>query len=492
MKILDFFRRKPEKRSKSFFRNYVGAAGGRLFSDFVATNQSQDSALQYSLPKLRNRSRDLERNNEYARKYLNLLQTNVIGDQGFNLQVKARTTNGTLDGPGNTMIENAWARWSRVGNCTVDGKMSFLDCQRLAMRMLARDGEVFVQLLNGNPYRDGFAIKMLEADWVDDQKNETLQNGNQIRMGIEINEAGQTVAYWVLSQHPGDTNFRQLGQSKKHVRVPADRMMHVYMPNRISNRGEPWMAAVIDSLKMLRGYREAELVAARVAASKMGVITTPSGDEYTGDATENSHTPLMNADPGTFHQLPAGWDIKMFDPTHPTTAFADFEKAVLRGIASGLNVAYTSLSNDLEATSYSSIRAGTLEDRDNYRVLQQFMIEHFVDPIFRQWLASAMLNQSFPLPPTRFDKFADAASWRGRGWNWVDPLKEINAAVIGLNNGILSMQDVAAQYGRDVEETFSAIQRDKELANSYGLQMAFEPFGTKMPAPVVVDDGNTE
>jgi capsid protein len=121
-------------------------------------------------------------------------------------------------------------------------------------------------------------------------------------------------------------------------------------------------------------------------------------------------------------------------------------------------------------------------------VLQSFIIEHFVDPIYRQWLASAMLNNSFPLPPTRFDKFADATVWRGRGWNWVDPLKEINAAVVGLNNGILSMQDVAAQYGRDVEETFSAIQRDKELAAQYGLSMSFEPFGEKMPAPAMVDE----
>jgi len=488
MKLFDFFRRKTEQKiAKPLLRNYNGAAGGRLLSDFVINNQTADSALQYSLPTLRNRSRDLERNNEYARKYLTLLQTNVVGDAGFNLQVKARTTNGSLDGPGNTMIENAWTRWSRVGNCTVDKKLSFLDCQRLAVRMLARDGECFVQLLNGPRYQDGFAIKLMEADWIDDQKNEILSNGNQIRMGIEIDEMQSVVAYWVLTQHPGDTSFRT-NVARKHIRVPADKILHLYMPNRLGVRGEPWMAPVIDSLKMLRGYREAELVAARVAASKMGVITTPTGTEYTGDGTENSHTPIMNADPGTFHQLPAGWDIKMFDPTHPTSAFGDFEKAVLRGIASGLNVAYTSLSNDLEATSYSSIRAGTLEDRDNYRVLQSFIIEHFVDPIYRQWLASAMLNNSFPLPPTRFDKFADATVWRGRGWNWVDPLKEINAAVVGLNNGILSMQDVAAQYGRDVEETFSAIQRDKELAAQYGLSMSFEPFGEKMPAPAMVDE----
>jgi len=95
-----------------------------------------------------------------------------------------------------------------------------------------------------------------------------------------------------------------------------------------------------------------------------------------------------------------------------------------------------------------------------------------------------------PLPSNKYDKFSDNAMFRGRGWNWVDPLKEINAAVVGLNNGILSMQDVAANYGRDVEETFSQIARDKELAQQLGLSMAFEPFGQKMPAAPEVQGGD--
>jgi len=119
------------------------------------------------------------------------------------------------------------------------------------------------------------------------------------------------------------------------------------------------------------------------------------------------------------------------------------------------------------------------------------MVQHFAEVIFKDWLSSAMDFGTIPIPSNKFDKFFDNTSFRGRGWNWIDPLKEINAAVVGLQNGIMSHQDVAAHYGRDVEETFSQINRDKEMAKQFDLSMAFEPFGNKAPATPIIegDDG---
>jgi lambda family phage portal protein len=185
----------------------------------------------------------------------------------------------------------------------------------------------------------------------------------------------------------------------------------------------------------------------------------------------------MEAEPGTFQQLPTGVSFQSFDPQHPTSAFAEFEKAVLRGIASGLGVSYHSLANDLTQTSYSSVRQGAIEDRDFYKMLQSFMIEHFVVPVFRNWLLQTMTNGQVNLPIRKYDKFADSANFRPRGFQWVDPQKEINAHVVALNAGLISMQDVAAVYGRDVEEVFAQIARDKQTAADFGLQLAFEPFG---------------
>lgn len=487
MAILDFFKRKATKTVTK--RNYAGANQGRLFADFVTSSKSPDAEISPAIVTLRNRCRDLARNNEYAKRFISLLKANVVGETGVNIQVKARLSNaGGFDNIGNSIVETGWANWGKLGNCTVDGKMTWLDAQRMFIECLARDGEVLIKKVRNYANKDGFALQFIEPDLLDDKYTTTLPDGSQIRMGVEVDKYGRPTAYHILNAHPYDLQYAT-AMNTQRVRVPADDIIHVFMQERAGqSRGVPMMATAISSLKMLAGYREAELVAARVGASKMGFFTSPEGDGFTGDGMEDEYVPIMEAAPATFHQLPKGVDFKAFDPTHPPTAFADFEKAILRGIASGLGVSYNSLSNDLEGVSYSSIRQGTLEDRDHYKTLQQFMIQHFVEPIFREWLTMAMTKASINLPITRFDKFADATSFRPRGFNWVDPLKEINAAVVGLENGILSMQDVANQYGRDIEETFDQISREKEMAKQFGISFAFEPFGQKLPAnPQVVN-----
>jgi lambda family phage portal protein len=483
MALFDFLRneqpvKKRTRVGRRMGRNYSGASKSRLFTDFIAPSNSADSNLKYQLGTLRDRSRDLARNNEYAKRFLNLIKTNVVGESGFTLQVRARNDDGQLDASGNTILENAFKAWGRMGSAEVSGRMSWLDCQRFTAEGLARDGEVFIKKIRNPRFRNGFTIQFIEPDLIDHEKNgHNEDNRNEIRMGVELDEFHRPVAYYILTDHPND-DFFGTTRSRKHIRVPADQIIHVFMPSRTyQTRGEPFMAPAIAGLKMLGGYREAELVAARSAAAKFGVITTPSGDEYVGDDETDDGVPIIDMEPGTYSQLPAGHEFQMIDPTHPTTAFADFESAVLRGIASGLNVSYTSLSNDLTGVSYSSIRQGTIEERDHYRLLQSFLIEHFCEPIFRSWLDAALDIGSIPIPINKFDKFSDNIHFRGRGFAWVDPQREISASVVGLQNGLLSMNDVAANYGRDVEELFTQIQNDKEMAERYGLKLAFEPFG---------------
>lgn len=498
MGIFDIFRRKPAPvvvRQISR-RNYAAAAKGRLFADFTGSARSADSEVRWALPELRNRSRDLERNNEYFRRYLTLLETNVVGEQGIRLQLKARNPDGKLDVGGNNIIERAWGEFARVGGPTIDGRSSLIDLQNLVIRGLARDGEVFLRWLHNPMFRHGLALEIIEPERIDEKHNDTLKSGNQVRMGVELDaNTRRPVAYSVLTTNPGDYDYVTVGNVKR-ARIPAEEIIHVYKRDRAEQtRGVPWSAAAIASLKMLHGYREAELVAARAGASKMGFFITQNGDQFPADDYEDVSTPIIDAEAGTFHQLPKGVvDFKPFDPTHPTSAFAEFEKAILRGISGGLGVSYTALANDLQGTSYSSIRQGALEERDFYRTLQRFMIEQFMDPVFRVWLEHVMDFGLIPISgPGKLEKFTAGISWRARGFQWVDPLKEINAAVVGLQNGILSHGDIAANYGRDSEETFAQIQRDMEVAKLYGLTMAYQPFGEKTGiAPDIDDDDEVE
>jgi len=232
-------------------------------------------------------------------------------------------------------------------------------------------------------------------------------------------------------------------------------------------------------LKMLGGYEESELVAARISASKMGFFTSAAGDDYQGDGEGADGRIQMDIAPGSFEQLPAGVDFKPFDPQHPSTAFRDFEKAMLRGIASGLGVSYTSLANDLEAVSYSSIRQGLLEERDYWRTVQHWTIEHFCAPVYARWLRQTLDAGVVNLPPAKYEKFA-ATMWVPRGWQWVDPRNEAEAQITAINNGLMTRTQALAERGLDIEDVLRERQAEDEMLAEFGISL---PGGTASAAP---------
>jgi lambda family phage portal protein len=492
MGILDIFKQSPKKAQQIVKREYAAVNTGRLFADFTSSERSADSELRNAIKPLRNRSRDLAMNNEYARRYFELLKVNVVGEKGVFLQSKALDSVGNLDQSGNQAVENAFKMWGKFGNPTVCGKLSWIDIQKLAVELLAKDGEAFLVVHRGAEFRDSIALEFLEADQVDEQLNKKLDGGNEIRMGVELNQFKKPIAYHILTYHPGDYDYTTSKKSPKHVRISADRVIHLFKQIRPGQtRGEPWLAPAIPAIKQLGAFREAAVINARVGASKMGFFKTSGGDGFLADDYDGA-APIISAEPGTFHNLPQGVDFQSFEPAFPNNEFDAFHKSILRGIASGLGVSYTSLSNDLEATSYSSIRQGALEERDFYKNMTSFFIEHFVRIVFDKWLDAAMQVDAFGIPLTQYEKFSVAAEFRGRGFSWVDPQKEMTAAVTGLQNGILSLGHVASQYGMDTEELLSQIARDKALAEQFGVQYAIEPYGASREEPVPEDESERD
>lgn len=465
MGIADFFRRRP----KAARRSYEAASTGRLFNSWLTGTKSADSEIRFNLTTLRARSRELALNNDYARKYLKMVVANVVGPHGIKLQVRSRDANGKLDQYANNLLEAAFYDWARAG-VTVDGRLTWVDAQRLFIETVARDGEAFVYLANtrkaDNAY--GFQLQFIDPDLVDVEKNETnAATGNEIRMGVEVTTAGKPVAYWVLTQHPADYQYPK-DTGGRHRRIPAEEMLHCFIVERAGQtRGVPWMSTAMTRLKMLGGYEEAELVAARVSASKMGFFTSSDGEGYTGDGTQGGVT-VTDVAPGQFEQLPAGVDFKPFDPQHPSTAFSAFEKAMLRGIASGLNVSYTSLSNDLESVNYSSIRQGLLDERDHWRVTQWWMVEQFCERVYGRWLLRAMDAGKIALPDAKLWKWRQTI-WVPRGWQWVDPEKETNAQVIAIDAGLMTMTQALSERGLDIEDVVAERAREAELLAAAGL-----------------------
>lgn len=460
-------RRIPQLRMPR--REYAGGVNSRLTADWWAGHTSADVEIQRFLPQVRNRARDLERNNDYVRHFLGMVVKHVVGPKGIRLQSRVRDPNGDLDRDANDRIEEAWAKWGRKGTCTMDGQVSWKGVQRLAARATARDGEIIIQVVRGrkagNPFN--FALHVMEADHLDVELNRDLGNGRQIRMGVELNEWGRPMAYHLLTSHPGDDRY--LYRGRRYMRVEAQDIIMPFVRERAQQtRGMSWLASAIMRLKMLGAYEEAELIAARIGASKMGFFTSEDGDSYEGDDEDEGGNLISEVEPGVFEQLPAGTSLQTFDPQHPNSQFGIFIKALLRGIAAGMEVSYNTLANDLEGVNYSSIRHGTLEERDQWRVLQEWAIEDVCTPVFSAWLEMALLGEALRLPFAKFDKF-NAPAWQPRGWQWVDPAKEVRANQEAVAAGFKSRDDVAAETGKDVEETFASLAEEEKLAQEYGL-----------------------
>tara|TARA_Y100000034_G_scaffold71992_1_gene86853 strand:+ start:2053 stop:3546 length:1494 start_codon:yes stop_codon:yes gene_type:complete len=475
MGIMDFF--KKARRQQRLGRSYAASIVDRLTKDWTTTNRTAGAELKTALKPLRARSRELSRNNDYARRFLKMVGSNVVGPTGIKLQVRAREPDGRLDKFANRHIEENFIKWGKPGVCTMDGKMSWTEAQRMMVESVARDGEIIIRMVKGAAAANefGFALQFLEADHLDESLNKSLPNGRRIEMSIEFDAWRRPVAYHFLDKHPGD-EFYSLG-GRTYTRVPAEQILHPFIIERPDQpRGVPWMSSAMLRLQMLGGYEEAEVVAARIGASKMGFFTSPDSDSYEGGGEDADSNLTMELEPGVFEQLPSGVSVQTFDPDHPAGQFGDFMKTCLRGIASGLNVCYTGLANDLEGVNFSSIRQGTIEERDHWRVLQRWSIEHFHVPVFEAWLVSFLSSGMTTLPMRRFDKF-NVPVWSPRGWQWVDPLKEVNANIAAVGAGFKSKSEVAAEQGRDLEEIFDALAAEQELAEAKGIDLKDEGKG---------------
>lgn len=474
-----FFRPAPPKPFEPRRqRSFAGGLPSRLTAGFVTSNTSIDADLLASLDALRSRSRHLAQNNPYGAKFINMVAANVVGHGGFTLQARAADTKiqggnylSTPDGMANRAIERAFLKWARKGTCEISGKLSFKDLCKLSIRAVARDGEVLIRRIRNKSVNEfGYALQILDIDRLEVAYNGKLAGGNIVRMGVEIDTYGRPVAYWLRTSHPGETAPGATAAIQRE-RVPADQIFHLYILTRPEQRrGIPWMHAAIESLYHLGELNQSALVAARKGADTLGFFVTPDGvPPMQGD--ESDMAPIEISAAGTWDILPDGVDVRPYDSKYPSEVYGIFHKDCLRAVSSALNVAYNGLGNDLEGVNFSSIRAGVLEERETWMDIQEWFVEGLLSPLYAEWMKIALANGSIimdngsALPPAKFDKFSEH-TWQGRRWPWVDPLKDIEAAIAAIDAGLDSPQRIAAQQGRDVEDVLDDIAAFQKMVIS--------------------------
>ena len=466
--------------------DYAGAQSSRLTLDWIMSHKSVDQEVRGALIDLRSRARELVRNTSWVRRYTKMLVQNIVGSKGIRLQARMQKAGKPFE-VGNKRLESAWAEWGRPGTCTVDGKHSWRGLQGLVIQNMPSDGEALIRIVRNFDNDFGFALQVLDPDQLDEKHNVLRDptTGNEIRMGVELNSWGRPVAYHIWSGHPSEWNKRT------RKRVPAEDIIHLGDPDRPGQtRYVPWVVAVMLDLNMLSGYFEAELVASRVAASQAAFFTRKEGDiGGNPDEAKSSDPLLVPVEPGTYTALPVGVDVTAFKPEHPTTAFKDFVKSVLRSVATGLNVSYTALAGDLEGVNYSSIRQGVLDERDAYRDKQQWMIEHFHQRVYEEWLPWAVLSGRLDSRVSA-DQYSNII-WQPRGWTWVDPLKDQQAIIKGIENQLGSRTQALALQGVDYPEVIEDLEREEELKKLKGIKTP-EPRRDRRALPGEDGEGSDE
>lgn len=154
---------------------------------------------------------------------------------------------------------------------------------------------------------------------------------------------------------------------------------------------------------------------------------------------------------------------------------ATFTKSLLRGVGAGLGMNYPSLGNDLEGVNFSSIRAGTIEERELWKEDQKLLIEGFCIPVFRRWIAEALLrgmvinDDGYKVPATRLRAIKRAATFHGRRWDWVDPKSDAAANRQAVDSLIKSPQEIIRERGGDPEEVLDEIAQFYQMAKDKGI-----------------------
>lgn len=384
----------------------------------------------------------------------------------------------------NKLIEDAWKRWKRPENCDVRGVREYTLLCNLRLLSAARDGGIFIRLVKDfTANKFGFAIQLINDEWCDSSYSEELPNGNVVRMGIEYQHnnwgLGKPVAYYFIRrqatdwQHIYRRGYSGRGVKLEHDRIPAEEIIHyTRRTDADGTRPAPWATPVLQKGRHLDKYEEAEVIAARVAACKMGwfysdLVADPGAAVAQIDPTSGIH--YQNAVPGAFGGLPYGVKFEGYDPKHPNGNFEQFRKGMLRSWCAGLIGAdYNIVGNDLEGISFSAGRLGRLDSNEMWKILQSFDIKTAELKIFEEWLKMALTSGQVPLPMAKFEKF-NRPVFQGRRWSGIDEVKEATAAAMRIANKTSSRTMECAANSTDFEEIAFELAEEKMLLEGLGL-----------------------
>jgi lambda family phage portal protein len=470
-------------------RRYEGAAAGRRVDSWRASGTSANAEIGPDLQKLRDRHRDLCRNNPWAARAVSAVVANTVG-YGITAKFEGRTKTAT------SKFRDAWKAWAETTECDADGRHDIYGLQSLIDRTVEESGECIVRArwrLSSDPLTVPLQIQVLEPDYLDLSK--TQQNGgNRIIQGVEFDGIGKRRAYWLFPEHPGDLVNFKAGVSAP---VPAESVLHVFKQTRPGQiRGVPSGASAIITLRDLDDYEDAYLLRQKIANLFVGAVSDAENDILPNSETAPTPAFPETMEPGAWTLTPANKRVTFNTPPNAGD-YGPYTRDVLLRVAAAYGITYAVLTGDLSQVNYSSGRMGWLDMQRNIAAWQWLMlIPQACDPIARWFAQACVLKGLVP------DGSLKAVEWSPPRREMIDPTREIPAAIHAIRGGLTSLQQWHREQGSDTETVIREIAETNQLIDASGLVLDSDarkvsnagltqarPAGTALPS---TDIGNED
>lgn len=486
---------------------YDATDRNRLNAHRLLNTRDPDAELGGKQGRIRAFAREEVRNNAIARNLKTTHANNTVGDadvgQGCTVDPAVLNEDGTTDKNTNQILKTKWQEVR--DHLEYTGRWGFADMCVINDYELTEAGEV-LDIIHDRPAPGSnfpLSIELLEPDrlptsneqfTVHSAEQEVLMAGTDgmpiinkdgvptkhyVRHGIEYDENRQINAFHLLKTHPGSEFF---GGSIETQRVPADRVIHYFRPDRAEQtRGVSWFVVVLNLLADLRDLLSWELVAARMQAM-FGVHFNGSGPQNMpfpapGNGSSNPPrdalgNPVTQLQPGlmTYGEQKA----EMYGGNRPGGTFLPFFQSLIRLCGAGFGIGYSATSKDFSQGSYSALRQEDNEDDRSYRAAQGLHARHFIKRVWVQFVrkcaAMGLIDQrAYRKNPARFERCKIGMPGRKH----INPLQEMTAEAVALRNGIKDPDEVVNVSGAEPEDRINRLAEIKNLAEEKGVLLGW-------------------
>ena len=438
----------------SGYGNYGASTFKKSLKGWLFAGGSHREDIEDNVSVLRQRSRDLYMGVPVANGAVKTMRTNVVG-RGLNLKPSIdRDVLGITAAQAQKLekqIEREWQLWAESPDCDIQRIDNFYELQQLAFLNWLMSGDCLALLpikpRKNQPY--DLRVQLVEADRLSSPDYCDTYD-NKIVGGVECAPDGEVVAYHISDQHPLSYEVTDIKWQRVEAygsRTGRRNVLHIMTRERIGQRrGVPFLAPVIESLKQLGKYTDAELVAAVVSgmfsvfiekedASEDGAVGSMIPEEQQIDAEDESSLELG---PGVIMDLNPGEKVHDTNPGRPNSNFSMFVEAICQQIGASLEIPYELLVKRFNA-SYTASTGALEEAWTMFRMSRAWLAADFFQPIYEEWLTEAVAKKRIAAPGFFTDplirKAYCRAEWNGPAKGILDPVKEVTAAEKRVQNG---------------------------------------------------------